>query len=62
VEEASSLLRYHSIHLFVVLGLAFGVPLAIFLLFPRANPLIGCSSCLLILLVGWFVIYLYMGL
>jgi len=53
---------YHATHLFIVLGLALGIPLAIFLLFPKLNPLIGCFSCLLILLVGWFVIYLYMGL
>jgi hypothetical protein len=55
-------LRYHAIHLFIVLGLALGIPLAIFLLFPRLNPLVGCFSGLLILLVGWFLIYLYMGL
>ena len=62
LQDTSSLLRYHAIHLFIVLGLAFGVPLTIFHFFPKLNPLFGCLSCLLILLVGWFIIYFYMGL
>jgi divalent metal cation (Fe/Co/Zn/Cd) transporter len=56
------LVTYHAIHLFIVLGFAVGIPMAILLFFPRLNPLVGCLSGLFILLVGWFIIYLYMGL
>jgi hypothetical protein len=51
----------HNIGLLMIgLALAFGIPLAIFIFFPKLHPLVGCLVCLSIL-VAWFFCLIVIG-